>query len=161
MIKLALIIEQSETGQFYDWTQDFDVFKRVLNTTTEAAKAKFQTALGGKIKNKSVLVRASKGYKQPVKDYTINRVTSVDINDFYDDWVVVIKNENNKEFFLTAGYKIKVLGGSVAAEPGAATAPAEPEPVQSQPPTANQQPGGRPTAPAARPASPTKPAPTK
>jgi hypothetical protein len=131
---LKHIVEQIEQGQFYDWTRDFDVFKNSLNAATETSKSRFEKALSGKVLNKSVLVRASKGYKQPIKDYEIKRVTGVNINDFYDDWVVVLKNEFNKEFFLTPGYKIKTMGASVAAEPGAATAP-QPEPVKPVEPT--------------------------
>ena len=147
MISLGRILEQGEQGQFYDWTRDFDVFKSTINSTTESAKSKFEKALSGKILNKSVLVRASKGYKQPVKDYTIKRVTGVNINDFYDDWVVVLKNEFNKEYFLTSGYKVKVLGTSVASEPGDASAPEQPEaPAASieEPPTANNVPPQQP-----------------
>lgn len=75
MISLSHILEQSDQGQFYDWTRDFDLFKNTLNSTTEQAKSKFEKALASKIMNKSVVVRASRGYKQPVKDYTISRVT--------------------------------------------------------------------------------------
>lgn len=133
MILLSHILEQAEQGQFYDWTRDFDAFKTTLNSTTEQAKSKFEKALASKIMNKSVVVRASRGYKQPVKDYTISRVTSVNINDFYDDWVVVLKNENNKEHFLTAGYKIKIVGSGIAPEPGSAETPQQPEPTNQQP----------------------------
>ena len=80
MISLSHIIEQVSQGQFFDWTRDFDVFKNTLNATTESAKTKFERALSRKILNKKVLVRASKGYKQPVKDYSINRVTGININ---------------------------------------------------------------------------------
>lgn len=130
MIKLALIVEQNAQGTFYDWTRDFDMFKSTINKSTESAKSRFEKALLSKLQNRSVLIRASKGYKQPVKDYTLKRVTGVNINDFYDDWVVVIKNEFNKEYFLTAGYKIKVLGRAVAQEPGASNTPQEPEPTE-------------------------------
>jgi hypothetical protein len=133
MISLSQILEQSDQGQFYDWTRDFDMFKNTLNSTAEQAKSRFEKALSSKILNKSVVVRASRGYKQPVKDYTISRVTGVSINDFYDDWVVVLKNENNKEHFLTSGYKIKIVGGGVAPEPGAAETPQQPEPIVQQP----------------------------
>ena len=134
-------------GNYYDWTRDFDVFKSTINNSTESAKTKFEKSLMSMIKDRSVLVRASKGYKQPVKDYTIKRVTSVNINDFYDDWVVVLKNEFNKEYFLIAGYKIKVLGMAVAREPGAASAPQEPVPTPTPEPAA---PAPQPT-PAAQP----------
>jgi hypothetical protein len=138
-------------GNYYDWTRDFDVFKTTINNSTEAAKTKFEKALMAKIKNRSVLVRASKGYKQPVKDYTIKRVTAVNINDFYDDWVVVLKNEFNKEYFLISGYKIKILGMAVAKEPGAASAPQEPTPAPQEP----AKPAPQPTpAPAVQPQKP-------
>lgn len=146
MISLSQILEQSDQGQFYDWTRDFDLFKNTLNSTTEQAKSRFEKALSSKILNKSVLVRASRGYKQPVKDYTISRVTGVNINDFYDDWVVVLKNENNKEHFLTAGYKIKIVNGGIAPEPGSAETPQQPEqPVVQQPAQpSNKQQGKQP-----------------
>lgn len=143
---LKHIVEQIEQGQFYDWTREFDVFKNSLNAATETSKSRFEKALSGKVLNKTVLVRASKGYKQPIKDYEIKRVTKVDINDFYDDWVVVLKNEFNKEFFLTPGYKIKVLGASVAAEPGAAQAP---QPVKPATPIAQKPPTPQTPTPAA------------
>lgn len=57
-----------------------------------------------------------------------------------------MKNENNKEHFLTAGYKIKIVGGGIAPELGAAETPQQPEPqVQqpSQPP--DQQQGPKPS----------------
>lgn len=143
MISLSHILEQSDQGQFYDWTRDFDLFKNTLNSTTEQSKSKFEKALASKIMNKSVVVRASRGYKQPVKDYTISRVTGVNINDFYDDWVVVLKNENNKEHFLTAGYKIKVVSGGVAPEPGAAETPQQPEQPVQQPTQQPAKPQGQ------------------
>jgi len=141
MLTLSQILEQIQQGNFYDWTRDFDVFKNSINSTTEVSKARFEKSLSSKVLNKSVTVRSSKGYKQPVKDYTINRVTAVDINDFFDDWVVVLKDENNKEYFLAAGYKIKVMGGAVSPEPGAASAPQQPE----QPAENPQQPVKPPT----------------
>jgi hypothetical protein len=143
MMLLSHILEQSDQGQFYDWTRDFDLFKNTLNSTTEQAKSRFEKALSSKILNKSVVVRASRGYKQPVKDYTISRVTGVNINDFYDDWVVVLKNENNKEHFLTAGYKIKIVSGGVAPEPGAAETPQQPEPTVQQPTQQPAKPQGQ------------------
>jgi hypothetical protein len=140
MIKLLHILEQVDQGQFYDWTRDFDIFKNTLNATTETAKSRFEKSLSSKILNKSVMVRSSKGYKQPVKDYTIKRVTAVNINDFYDDWVVVLKNEFNKEYFLTAGYKIKIIGSPVSAEPGVATTPQGPETGNVQQPSPVEKP---------------------
>lgn len=134
MISLKNILEQTQNGNFYDWTRDFDAFKNAINTTTENAKSRFEKSLSAKILNKSVVIRAAKSQpKQPVKDYTIQRVTGVNIVDYFDEWTVVLKNEANKEFCLVSGFKIKVLGSAIAAEPGSASAPqtATP-PVQPQ-----------------------------
>jgi len=140
-IKLSRIIEQVQQGNFYDWTRDFDLFKNTINSTTETAKSRFEKALTGKLLNKSVLVKASKSQpKQPIKDYTINRVTNVSIVDYWDNWTVVLKNEFNKEYCLVVGFKIKVLGSAVAAEPGAATVPQEPEPTAVPQAKPQQQP---------------------
>ena len=136
MIKLKTILEQSENGVFYEWTRDFDLFNNTVKAATETAMSRFQNALKSKILNKTVIVRASKAQpKQPVKDYTIQRVIGVSIIDFHDEWVVVLKNESNKEFCLVPGYKLKILGGGVTAEPGTATTPTEPEPTTPVQPT--------------------------
>jgi hypothetical protein len=157
MIKLKNLIEQTDPNQFYDWTRDFDLFKNTINTSTESAKIRFERSLARKILNKSVLIRASKSQpKQPVKDYTINRVTAVNMVDYFDEWTVVIKNESGKEYCLVSGYKIKVLGVAVAQEPGAAETPQGPEPVvqpqiATQPvPQANPNPKTRPQTPVQR-----------
>lgn len=143
MIKLKNILNEIETnpavqqpnsGNFYDWTKDFDLFKNTINTATESSKNRFEKSLGKKLLNKSVLIRASKSQpKQPIKDYTIDKVTAVNIVDYFDEWTVVLKNESGKEYCLVSGYKIKILGNSVAQEPGTAETPNQPEPnVQPQ-----------------------------
>ena len=58
--------------------------------------------------------------------------------------MVVLKNEFNKEFFLTSGYKVKVLGIPVASEPGAAQTPQEPEPLPASQPVKQPAPVKRP-----------------
>ena len=63
----------------------------------------------GIVGNKKVFLRGSKGYGQPIKDYTIN-VKSVSIDFYYERYVVVFKDEDDKEYFLEPGYKIKILG---------------------------------------------------
>ncbi len=145
MIKLKTIVEQNENGQFYDWTKDFDLFKNSINSVTESARIKFETALKSKILNKSVLVRASKGQpKQPVKEYTIQRVTGVSVVDYFDDWTVVLKNEFNKEYCLVAGIKIKVIGAQVAAEPGMSNTPEQPDQQNTPTTGAVTQPSSQP-----------------
>ena len=60
------------------------------------------------------MVRASKGYKQPETDYTIN-ITGVAIDYYYDRYVIIIiGREENKQkvakFFVKPGFKLKILG---------------------------------------------------
>lgn len=62
------------------------------------------------------MVRASKGYKQPETDYTIN-VTGVAIDYYYDRYVIIIiGREENKQkvakFFIKPGFKLKILGNA-------------------------------------------------
>ena len=65
---------------------------------------------------KKIVVRASKGYKQPETDYTIN-VTGVAIDYYYDRYVIIIiGREENKQkvakFFVKPGFKLKILGNA-------------------------------------------------
>ena len=93
----------------YSPTVDFSEFEKTLAQTTETAKNNFQNKLMSVVGNKKVLIRASKGYGQPKKDYTIN-VTGVSIDFYYERYVVIFKDEKEKEYFLETGMTIKVLG---------------------------------------------------
>lgn len=118
MIKLTEIIDQQEKELYYDFGRDFQSFQRTVDVSTEEAKNRFEKGIGSKILNKRIEVRASKGFKQPVKTFTLDKVTSISIDDYFDNWVVVVKDQKNKEYFLQPGYKIKVLGpGSDGEEP--------------------------------------------
>lgn len=110
MIKLSEIVEQQvpNSGAYYDWMIDFNFFKTSINSSTERFKLEFKNKLSAKVLNKSVTANASKGYKQPVKVYTINKVTKVEVNDYYDEWVVILSDENDKQYFLIPGWKIKI-----------------------------------------------------
>ena len=90
---------------------DFTNFERTIAAFTENAKNQFQTKLLNLVGNKKVFLRGSKGYGQPIKDYTIN-VKNVSIDFYYERYVVVFKDENDKEYFLEPGYKIKILGNA-------------------------------------------------
>jgi len=105
------IVAQQPTpaGQEFNVGLDFTNFERTIAAFTENAKNAFQQKLMGLVGNKKVFLRGSKGYGQPVKDYTIN-VKSVSIDFYYERYVVVFKDENDKEYFLEPGYKIKILG---------------------------------------------------
>jgi len=96
-----------------EYSPSFDVtdFEKRIAQSTETAKNNLQDKLMQKIGGKKVLIRASKGYGQPKKDYTIN-VTGVSIDFYYERYVVILKDEKDKEFFLETGMKIKILGAA-------------------------------------------------
>ena len=100
--------------QSYDIQPDFTNFDTKLKNTTEKSKLELQKKIQDQILNKKIVVRASKGYKQPETDYTIN-VTGVQIDYYYDRYVIIIiGREENKQktakFFVKPGFKIKILG---------------------------------------------------
>lgn len=100
--------------QTYNIQPDFTQFDTKLKNSTEQLKVGLQKKIQDQILNKKIVVRASKGYKQPETDYTIN-VTGVNIDYYYDRYVIkIIGREENKrkigKFFTKSGFKIKVLG---------------------------------------------------
>jgi hypothetical protein len=95
---------------------DFNDFENKLAQATEAAKNNFQEKLMQKVGGKKVLIRASKGYGQPKKDYTID-VAGVSIDYYYERYVIIFKDEKEKEYFLDTGMKIKILGAAEIKQP--------------------------------------------
>ena len=100
----------------YDVLPDFTAFDTKLKSSTEALKNNLQKSIQDKILGKKIVVRASKGYKQPETDYTIN-VTGVAIDYYYDRYVIIIiGREENKQkvakFFVKPGFKLKILGNA-------------------------------------------------
>lgn len=96
-------------SQYYDLGKDFYSFNNAIGITTETVKNKFEQSINSKIKGRKIKARASRGYKQFEKDYEIN-VSNVSIDDYYDNYVVVAKDNNGKEYFLRPGFKIQILG---------------------------------------------------
>lgn len=106
--------EPTVNVQSYDIQPDFTAFDTKLKDTTEQTKLELQKKIQDQILNKKIVVRASKGYKQPETDYTIN-VTGVQIDYYYDRYVIIIiGREESKQkaakFFVKPGFKIKILG---------------------------------------------------
>ena len=100
----------------YDVLPDFTAFDTKLKNSTEVLKNNLQKNIQDKILGKKIVVRASKGYKQPETDYTIN-VTGVAIDYYYDRYVIIIVGrEENKQkvakFFIKPGFKVKILGNA-------------------------------------------------
>lgn len=106
--------EPTVNVQSYDLQPDFTAFDTKLKDSTEQTKLELQKKIQDQILNKKIVVRASKGYKQPETDYTIN-VTGVQIDYYYDRYVIIIiGREESKQkaakFFVKPGFKIKILG---------------------------------------------------
>lgn len=133
-----------ESSTEYSPAFDFNDFETKLAQATETAKNNFQEKLLQKLGNKKVLIRASKGYGQPKKDYTIN-VTGASIDFYYERYVVILKDEKDKEYFLETGMKIKILGpaevkADKAPKPAVEKTTPAPQaaPVEKSPNTATQ-----------------------
>jgi hypothetical protein len=118
-------VQQPATPQVnitsYDIQPDFTAFDQKLKNSTESLKVNLQKTIQDKILGKKIVVRASKGFKQPEADYTIN-VTGVSIDYYYDRYVVIIiGREENKQkvakFFVKPGFKVKIMGNADKLKP--------------------------------------------
>jgi len=113
MINLKRIIEQQgANGQFYDLGRDFSTFTRAIDGSFDQIKQKFEQVIGSKLNGKRVRARASRGYKQYVKDYEFD-ISRITLDDYYDNYVVVAHDNSTpkpKEYFLKPGFKIQILG---------------------------------------------------
>lgn len=108
--------DENESDNTIDIQQDFSNFDSKLKNSTELIKNNLQNTLNNKLLGKKVIVRSSKGYKQPESDYKVN-VSNVEIDYYYDKYIIIIvgKEENKQKmqrFFVNPGFKIKVVGKS-------------------------------------------------
>lgn len=112
-ILLKRIVEQQGAdGQFYDLGRDFANFRRTIDGSFDQIKQRFEQVIGTKLNGKRIRARASRGYKQYVKDYEFD-VAKITLDDYYDNYVVVAHDNATpkpKEYFLKPGFKIQVLG---------------------------------------------------
>lgn len=133
---------ESDTNT-YNVKFDLDDFETKVSNSTEDAKNNFQNKILQKISNKQVrLVRASKGFGQPEREYIVN-VADVKIEFWYQKYVIVITGrEQNKQkesdFHLTAPYIIKIVGQAQPSRSKKQTQPAKPKPVQAPQNTATK-----------------------
>lgn len=93
----------------YNVSAEFSDFEAKIARTTAESKAAFLQNLNNRVLGKKVSIQASKGYGQPVRDYEIS-VTSTSLDYFYDRYVVILRDEDDKEYFLKPGFKITILG---------------------------------------------------
>ena len=127
----------------YNVKFDLDDFETKVSNSTEDAKNNFQNKILQKISNKQVrLIRASKGFGQPDREYIVN-VADVKIEFWYQKYVIVITGrEQNKQkesdFHLTAPYIIKIVGQAQPSRSKKQTQPAKPKPVQAPQNTATK-----------------------
>lgn len=139
--------QSGESGQSdpntYNVKFDLDDFETKVSNSTEDAKNNFQNKILEKISNKQVrLVRASKGFGQPEREYIVN-VADVKIEFWYQKYVIVITGrEQNKQkesdFHLTAPYIIKIVGQAQPSRSKKQTQPAKPKPAQTPQNTATK-----------------------
>jgi hypothetical protein len=97
------------TSVDYNVSSEFSEFEAKIARTTAESKAAFLRNLNSRVLNKKVSIQASKGYGQPVRDYEIS-VTSTSLDYFYDRYVVILRDDDDKEYFLKPGFKITILG---------------------------------------------------
>ena len=89
MIKLKRIVESyGAEGQLYDLGQDFSAFRRMIDGADQQIRQQYEKQIASKLVGKRVRARASRGFKQYVKDYEFD-VTKVTLDDYYDNFVVV------------------------------------------------------------------------
>lgn len=122
-------------GFVYDVNTEKNSFESAVATATEAAKKKFEDSMKQKVVNQKVKARASKGQPgQPEKDYVIEKVVTASIDWYWKQYVVVLKDEKGKEYFLKPGFKVEVL--SQAGQPGEKPTQQVPAEPAAKPPTA-------------------------
>ena len=113
MIRLLRVVESyGAEGQFYDVGKDYATFRRMIDGADQQIKQQYEKAISAKLVGKRIRARASRGYKQYVKDYEFD-VTKVSLDDYYDNFVVVAYDNTTpkpKEYFLKTGFKVQIIG---------------------------------------------------
>lgn len=141
-------------GSEYNIGIDFTNFEKTIAAHTENAKNLFQTKLLSLISGKHVLLRGSKGYGQPIKDYKIN-VRSASVDYYYDRYVVILKDDDEKEYFLASGFKLKIMGPAISPQPKQKKKNIDPlAGIQSKDSEKPQQPAQNPNPPTEKPVTP-------
>ena len=145
MIRLKRIVEQVGSDGLYDLGKDFANFRRTIDGSSDQIKQRFEQVIGQKLNGKRVRARASRGYKQYVKDYEFD-VTKITLDDYYDNYVVVAHDNSTpkaKEYFLKPGFKIQILGpanGQPSSGGGKGGQPTSPPQMAPNPDKAQSQP---------------------
>lgn len=116
------------SAKLYDVLHDFQSFESTIDKQTEAAKKQLEATLQKNIGKKKVQVRASKGAMGQVEqDYTID-VKSISITFLKDEYYIVLKGGDDKDYYVNTAFKIKVVGDASASSPANQNEkPAEPD----------------------------------
>lgn len=147
MLSLKRIVESyGMSGQYYDLGRDFSSFRRMVDGSTQNIRAQYEKAISAHLVGKRVRARASRGYKQYVKDYEFD-IVKITIDDYYDNYVVVAHDSTTpkpKEYFLKTGFKIQILGPATGQpSPQKGGAPKKPEespsPISSEVPSSSPE----------------------
>ena len=115
---IANTVTQPQAAQkYYDVLKDFQTFERTIDQSTESAKKQLETTINKSIGRKKVIVRASKGTMGQVEqDYTLD-VLKVSITYLKDEYFIMIKAKDNKDYYINTAFKIKVVGDASASQP--------------------------------------------
>ena len=105
------------SAKFYDVLADFQNFERTIDKQTEAAKKQLEATLIKNVGKKKVTIRASKGAMgQAEQDYTID-VKAVSISYLKDEYYIILKDKDGKDYYVNTAFKIKVISDSSVSAP--------------------------------------------
>lgn len=153
MISLLRIMESyGSDSQYYDIGKDFASFRRMIDGADQQIRQQYEKQISQKLVGKRIRARASRGYKQYVKDYEFD-VSKITLDDYYDNFVIVAHDSTTpkpKEYFLKPGFKVQILGqatGQPSPQKGGdpnqskkQNAPQQPTQPSQQPSQAQHQP---------------------
>lgn len=126
------IVKESSTPQLEP--RNFDVSSGYENFQTDLSKlvSGYENLYNQTLKGKEVTIRASKGFGQIKKDYKII-VSSVTLSIMKDEYQLVMKDKNQKDYYLDTTFKIVISGENQ---------PTSPQTSPQQAPEKEQQPQG-------------------
>lgn len=105
----------------YDVGKDFHNFETTVEREEEAASKNLENTIKQKLGNKKVTVRASKGsVGQTEQDYTID-VTEVKVTYMSDKHYVILRGNDNKDYYINTTFKVKIMGTAEKKNPSTPT----------------------------------------
>ena len=116
----------------YDANKDLTAYTSAIEQAEENAKKELNGTLGKALQGKKVTARAGKGTAGQVeKDYSFT-VVGVDITYFNDAYVIILKGDDKKDYYINPSRPIKVEGQADATDKKApATQAQAPKPTSN------------------------------